>query len=482
MRPPKRLPRSLSDFRSLNSRKAFVPTSTLSEPAGAIEAAAPSGSTHSPANTGRLSFGLIALFALVPLCFLVYATSFRGIPVLEREHSVLADADAANFALIISDFAMDKRYGDEYNTVGRSIGDIAQKHKIHHVAYGAVGEGLYRVTGAAYRIFGMPQRAALYAVNAIVTCANILLLYFLLRGHNPRRNPLLPFLVFYAAALSTWIYGSIPESWPFSTTLALGFLLLLQRRRVPALGLGLCLGLIMLNNILLASLGLLVMFHLHERTRSWRRTVVQTTIAAVATVATWVVAMTGLSVYDIGFRPDHFIAYTLWFKDYVGSTLPVYSPYVWKSAITNLFVNSVVANQPDATVPQETLLLTIRGSVLGATSVALYLLLASGAAFKLLRSFYRDGKDHGFAAALGREANVPMTFAAIVLAFTAVGFFSGAILYSTLAVPMIALILFRQLDLNSRWMGLIFYAFLLVMVANNLQQIVSFRETLLALG
>ncbi|HEU0054787.1 MAG TPA: hypothetical protein VFQ39_16485, partial [Longimicrobium sp.] len=122
------------------------------------------------------------LLLLLPVAFAVYAGSFSAFPVIERTHSVLGDADAANFAVLLRDFDLGHRYGNEYAAQHRGLGDNAQKHKIHHVLYALAGSAVHRVAAPVYRALGIPQARALYAVNALVAVANLVLLATLLRG------------------------------------------------------------------------------------------------------------------------------------------------------------------------------------------------------------------------------------------------------------------------------------------------------------
>ena len=57
-----------------------------------------------------------------------------------------------------------------------------------------------------------------------------------------------------ALALSTWVFSSVPESWPFSATLVILVLLLLRRAPVNAALTGAALGVAMLNNVFLDAL------------------------------------------------------------------------------------------------------------------------------------------------------------------------------------------------------------------------------------
>ena len=102
-------------------------------------ATAPAESASRSRYAGRLGVWLVALLGLAGL----YGVSFRGYPIIDRKHSVLADADAANFKLLIEEFGFSHRFGNEYQAHKRAIGDNAQKHKIHHILYAAVAHPVY---------------------------------------------------------------------------------------------------------------------------------------------------------------------------------------------------------------------------------------------------------------------------------------------------------------------------------------------------
>ncbi|HET7230260.1 MAG TPA: hypothetical protein VFJ16_09670 [Longimicrobium sp.] len=422
-----------------------------------------------------------AWLLLLPFAFVAYAASFAGVPVIERRHSVLGDADAANFAVLLRDFRLGHRYGNEYAAQHRGLGDNAQKHKIHHVLYAAVGGAAYRAAAPVYRIFGLDERMALYAVNALVTLANLLLLAALLRRVNPHGNPAAPFLLFHAAALSTWVFGSVPESWPFSATLVLGYLLLLRRKQVSPPWMGALLGVVMLNNVFLAALGVLLAVALFAETGGWRGAR-RTALAALASVATWAGGLAFLSLWDASFRPDRFIRFTLWFKQFTGADLPRTDPYVWKSAATNLYVNSVAGSQPDPAVPQEALLATLRGGGLGLAATLAWVALAAAAAFLLARQARRMLREGGVRAAAADGGVQAALWCAVMLGVTVVLFYPSGFLYSTVVVPPMAVVLCRALDLRMGWQRWLLYATLALMAVVNLGEVLRFRAALMAMS
>ena len=449
------------------------PPSGAAAPAGAV---LPAARARGPGWRARL------WIALLPAAFAVYAASFHSVAVVERRHSVLGDADAANYVELLRGFDLSRRYGDAYNAHGRSVGDNAQKHKVHHVLYALAGGAAHRALAPAFRAAGLPGERAVYAVNALVAVVNLLLLRALLRRSNPAGNPLFPFLLFYAAALSTWVFSSVPESWPFSATLVLAFLLLLRRTPPSPLVLGAALGVAMLNNVFLAALGVLVPVALLRAGDGGGRLVRRTAAAAAVSVVVWAAALTALSAAEPMLRPDRFVRYTLWFRQFTEPTLPRTDPYVWQSAVTNLFVNSVVSNQPDASVPQEALLTTLKGSPLGAAATAAWCALALVAVAGIVRTAREGARGGGARGVIADPAADAALWCAAMLGVTVVVFYMSGFLYSTVVVPALALLLCRHVDLRARWRRALLWGTLGLMVVNNLHQVLRFREALRALG
>jgi len=415
---------------------------------------------------------------LLPLCFLVYANSFNDLPIIDREHSVLGDADAANFRLLLEDFSLTRIYGDPYNTVNRGIGDIAQKHKVHHVTYNLLGGVASRLFQTIYRPLGLTQKQAIFSVNALVGCLNILLLYFLLRGLRPRGNPIWPFLLLYAGALSTWIFSSVPESWPFSASLVIGFLLLLQRPTVRPLLAGVALGVIMLNNLFLAAMfPLLVLRSARDEPISWTWWG-KMFVAGLLSVVTWLAALAVLSLFDPHFRPDHFLHYTLWFREFTAPDLPATDPYVWKSAFSNLFITSVVSHQPDPAMPQEALLLTLRSGLLGVLATAGYGVVVLLAFVGAMRKLLARDPETPLMVRLAQPESVLLLWTVLMLAVTGIAFYPSGFLYSVVVVPVLIALLYAHLDLNVRWQQALFYGAIALILVNNGIQVLEFRATL----
>lgn len=443
--------------------------------AGRVSAVVSGGLRDRPGAPGWVQLVFWAI--LLTIVFFTYAGSFSNIPIIEEKHSVLADSDAANFALLVREFGFSKRFGDEYKTAQRTEGDVAQKHKIHHVLYAITASGIFTALQPLYRAVGLPADRAVYGVNALIGCLNIIVLALLIRRLNPNGNPIWPFLVLYAFTLNVWIYSAVPESWPFTSLLVMTFLLSLTRLK-PFLA-GALLGIFLLNNIFLSLMFIILSLEIARRSKSvqeWLRTSI---VAGAIAVATWAVGMLALSSFDPSLSPVNFIRFTFWFRDYASpGRLPLYDPYVGMSVLSNTFVTSVVSNQPDAFVPQEAMLYTLQGGWLGRVATLSWLALA---AVVLAPAMYRLARaDRARMAAMVRDDHSwdLVVLCAVWAAFTWVVFYASGFLYSMAIVPLFAALLCRHLDFRRRTHMVLCLATVLLIVINNIDQITQFRATL----
>lgn len=413
------------------------------------------------------------------LLFVLYSVSFNSYPVIEQEHSVLGDGDCANYARMIRDFSPTAEYGNPYEKDARGVGDIAQKHKIHHFLYLFVAAFLHFILSAFYKLFGLDPQQALYAVNAVVTCANILLLRALLRRHNPHGNPAWPFLLLYGFSLSSWIFASVPESWPFSATLILIFFNLLDRESVSPRVLAGFVGVMMLNNMILGSLvGFICLRRLKGRwgqRSAWLDGVSYFAVGG----AVWLGSLTVLSLIEPGLRPDRYWHYTFWFRQFTLPGLPKWDPYVWKSMTSNLYINSVVSHQQDPQVPQEALLYTLQGNWLGRLATLAYVVLMGLAASRVFAAF-RSARAAGEGALdwLADRSQGAIVWCGLMLFINLALFYPGGFLYSTAIVPLFAVVYMRYLNLSNLLDRLVLAVSLLAIVINNSVQIEYFRAVL----
>lgn len=423
-----------------------------------------------------------AWLLILPVAFAIYAASFQGIPVLEKHHSILGEADSAAFIVLITDFSLTKTYGDPYRLQGRGLNDVAQKHKIHHILYVMVASVLYQALSAVYTLFGLPARQALFSINAVLGCLSIVLLYFLLKRIDPEKKFKAVFLVLYAFSLSSWIFYSVPESWSFSALLALLFLAMLYCRQINHFALAVYVGVAMLNNVFLGTLCFFLIIRLWTIRTSWKSFMAGSAGTIVIAIITWLAGLTLLSVFDPSFRPDHFFAYTTWFKKHIAPPVIIFGTYFWKSALTQLYITSIVSNQSVPNVPQESLLYTIQQSRLGLAATAVYLSLVAvlmwrGAGQVISQLRRKKGFDD-----LLSDAYFPMALYALAWLFlTVIMDTSGGFLYSTMVTPMIAATLYKFTEWR-RWSHrLLWTAALGAILINNTQQILSFRNTLIAM-
>ena len=420
---------------------------------------------------------------LIVLCtaVFVYAVSFASFSVIENKHDVLADADTSEYVFLLKNFRIDKQIGNPWKVQHRSTADTAQKHKVHHVVYAAVGHAGYEMLAPVYDFLGWGRNRAVFGVNAIIAGINIILLAMLLRRNNPNSNTVLPFVLFYCIALSTWIYSSVPESWPFSATLVLLFFLLLEKRPLRPMYLGVTIGLIMLNNVYLAALLILLVFAIARDACNFTYFLRDIVIAGGTAAFAWLGGLTVLSCFDVAFRPDEFVRYTLWFKQFVYLGLPRTDPYVWKAAITNLFINSFVSNQPDPKLPMEALQITLSTSVMGTVATIAYVAVVCVAFWGFIRSFSDGLRLKGARSLLDDPSVLPILWCVCMLAVTVMLYYASGFLYSTIVVPILIVLFCRHLDLKIFWQRLLFYTTLIVIMSNNIDQIVKFRDALFSM-
>ena len=428
-----------------------------------------------PASSWRRHGWLLVPFAF----FWVYLLSFSAFPAaIESKVSVVGEADAASYSLLYREFELGRPIGNPFNLDNRSIADVAQKHKLHHVLSAALGRGLHDVVAPLYELLGVPRARAVYLPGALLGALNVVLLGLLLRRWNPRGNSTVPFLVFFGISLSPWLYTAVPDSWPLTIGLFLTFLLLAESDRMPTLGLAALLGVFMLNNMAIAALvGVLWL-------REWRRAplswplIGRAALALGLAVGVWLAGLSLLALFDPGFRPDRYWAFSRWFRDFMGARLPPTDPYVWKSMLSNLFVNSVVTNQPDPNMPQEAMQHTIRSSLLGVAAIVALLGLGATALWRLARHAIAQARTGGARGLLTHPALFPALWCVVMVMVTLALYYAGGFTYATLTVPMMAALLCSQLDLGKPLERVLVWGAVLLIVINNLDQVRQFRDAL----
>jgi hypothetical protein len=414
------------------------------------------------------------------VAFGLYAWSFNSFPALERQKWFLGDA--ANYKILLERWSLREKIGNEYATDPRRLEDVAQKHKVHHVLFGILGRPVYLGARAVYQAVGWNPAKAAYAVNALIGVLTLVLLRAYLMRLNPQGNPLLPFLVLQAFSLSTWMLSSGPGSWPLTGALMLLTLYLAERRALPLPALAALLGVFMLNNM---TLGLVVIpLSLRLLTADGplvRRLAGAAGLGAIAG-AVWLTGLLLLSLLDDSFRPDHFLAYSAWFKEYLGESLPITSLYVWKSILSNLFVTTIASNQGDLRIPPEAVLYTLRGSVVGAIATVAVVALLSAGAWRMVRGLLARRRQEGLRTTLRDEPAVPIAIQILLqVVMTAALSYTSGWYYGPTMVPLVVLMLCRYLDLRDRRMAVFVYTAVALIVINNAVQIDRFRDVLRAM-
>ena len=429
------------------------------------------------------AIGKYAWFIILPIAFLIYYNSFRGFPALEKDHSILGESDAAAFMVLITDFSLEKQYGDPYRLEGRRLEDVAQKHKLHHILYVMVASVLYQVLSILYKLFGFPAEHAVYAINATLGCINIFLLHELLKQIDPEKKQKGIFLLLYAFCLSSWIFHSVPESWPFSATLLLFFLVLHYNKWINPFALAVYVGIAMLNNVFLGTLCFFLITLFWVESDSVMAFLIKSLGAIVIAIATWLSAMTLLSVFDGGFRPDHYFQYTIWFKKHFAPPVIIFDNYFWKVALSHLFINSILSNQSIPNVPQESLMYTIQQSRLGLVATVVYLSLFLALGWQALKHiFFQLKRSGGFDELLSTAYFSMALYAVAWLFLTMIIATSGGFLYSTVVTPIVVAVLYRFTDWHRQSHKILWAAAIVAVLVNNAQQIMTFRKALMAMA
>lgn len=415
---------------------------------------------------------------IFPAAFLLYSNSFNTFPILEQKHSVLAEADSAAFMIPIRDFHLDKKYGDEYNLKNRGLEDVAQKHKIHHTLYVITAGIIYEFFVFIYRFLGISSNQALYSINALLSCLNIGLLYVLLRHFSPNDKRTSLFLIFYSLSLSTWIYGSVPESWTLSATMVLTFLIFLYKKRLNYLILSVIIGIAMLNNIFLGSLFIFLFIDYLLTDKGFLKVSKKIILSCIIAICTWAFFMSVFSLFDDSLRPDNYIKYTLWFKKSIAPHILLFKIHHWEVTITNFLINSILSNQSDPVIPKNAILLTIKESYVGVISTLIYLVLMTVVLINLIR-YIRDKKLLGNKEELSEKPFLQFMAYSIIWIFLIIIIDpAGGFMFSTLIVPMMIILINRFTDFNNSYQKVLFYTTLGAVGFNNVIQIMKFREAL----
>lgn len=436
---------------------------------------APAYSASSPSSRRGLPIPWVVLAMVM---FVVYARSFSGFPQVEQVLGSVGKTVPAPYIRLWHGFSLSTPMGDKYRAQGRTFDDVAEKHRVHHPLSAAAGHALVPVFAAVYRAIGLPEREAPFVVNALWGALNILLLGMLLRRWGDGR-PILPFLVLYAVSLTPWVHSAMPDSWQFTVVLLQVFLLLAASPRVPMTATAAVLGVFMLNNM---AMGAIILFlwlaRWHEPPRLGalvRRVLLLTGI----TLATWIAGLTVLSLFDPAFRLDHLMAYSAWFRRYLGGSLPVWDSYVWKGMLSTLFVTAIATNQADPDVPVEALLYTLQGSWLGRLAVLALVATYGLAAYRGWTAWRAWRRRGGNLVELFGEPGTAAAAFCVVMVFVNLALYpGGSFTYANILVPVLIVALFRGLDLR-RWPErAVVLAAVLLVVINNVDEIAGYRAVL----
>jgi hypothetical protein len=415
---------------------------------------------------------------LVPiLAFFVYAVSFNSFPAIERQKGLLGDA--GNFKILIERWSLGTKLGNEYATSPRTLEDVAQKHKVHHALFGIVGRPVYLLAKPVYAAAGWDPGKAVYAVNALIGALTLVLLYGFLRQVNRFGNPLIPFVALYAFSLSAWLWGSAPGSWPLSGAGTLLILYLSSRRALPPAVLAAMLGVFMLNNMTLGVLVIALGVPILAEERPLLGRLARWASLGLIAGGVWLGLLLLLSRFDDSFRPDRLIAYSAWFKQYLGETAPLTSLYPWKSILSNMFLTAFTSNQPNPRIPPEAVLFTLRGGGIGAVATLAVVALLVAGFWSGGRMVREQARQAGWRRVLQEEPSIPLVVhLAVLVGVTAALSYTSGLWYAPTYLPLVVILLCRYLDLRERRWQILTYGTIALVIINNAVQIDRFRDAL----
>jgi hypothetical protein len=431
-----------------------------------------------PGDSGPRTTIARRAWILVPiLAFFVYAWSFNSFPAIERQKGLLGDA--GNFNVLLERWSLGTKLGNEYATNPRRLEDVAQKHKVHHALFGMLGRPVYLIAKPVYAAAGWDPAKAVYAVNALIGALTLVLLYYFLKYINRYGNPLTPFVALYAFSLSAWLWGSAPGSWPLSGACTLLILYLSARRALPRAVLAAMLGVFMLNNMTLGVLVIALGVPIIAEERPLLGRLARWASLGLIAGGVWLGLLMLLSYFDDSFRPDRVIAYSAWFKQYLGETAPLTSLYPWKSILSNMFVTAFASNQPNPRIPPEAVLFTLRGGGIGAVSTLAVVALLSAAIWNGVTTLRGQARQEGWRRLLQEELTIPLVVHCMVLiGVTAALSYTSGLWYAPTYLPLVVILLCRYLDLRERRWQLLTYGTIALVIINNVVQIDRFRDAL----
>lgn len=328
----------------------------------------------------RSAWAWLALLALP-----VYFATFSNGAALARSVDVIADADTGAYVRLLSEWSIERRYGNAWASPGRSIGDQSQEHKIKHVlvplACGPVSRWLATL-GLS------PLRAAMLPF-AVLGAVNLLLIGIILSGLQVRQAVIVPLVALTAVAPYQWIYASVPESWTLSGTMVL-LTIVAVIRGAPRAAVGVLVGVAMLNNVILVALSAFAALY-QLRQRSGILIAVRTAAAtAIVAVSVWLLALSVLGQYDHDLRPDRVARFLLFFPSLLeGTSLAPWDPRLLRVSLEQWLLTAFVSSQHNVRLAGWGLGETWGQSLVGQVAIVTVasLWLASGWAW------YRGAKD-----------------------------------------------------------------------------------------
>jgi hypothetical protein len=237
------------------------------------------------------------------------------------------------------------------------------------------------------------------------------------------------------------------------------------------------LGIFMLNNVVLGALLLFLGLRFLREGPGPLAVVLRSLAALAVSVGVWLARMSLLAFFDESFRPDHLLHFTVWFRDLVGATLPPTDPYVWKSILTNLFVNTFTSYQADPAVPSEALRYTFaRAHPIGLAATGAVVALLGLIAIRFVKHLMESWRKSRAGGVLAAPGFALAAWCGTMILVTLSLCYCGAFLYSSVVVAPLVLLAHRVLNFDLRVDRWVVAGTLLLIAVANTSQVLIFRE------
>ena len=401
------------------------------------------------------------------ICF----ESFRPYKVVDERY-VIAYTDTSDYVKLMTA----SRWTAFFEATPGDLGIEEQRKMLHHLGY-VVVLALAQRTASLVSVSG---RDALFLVNPFLIAINSVLLTLYMARHRVPIGVNLSLGLLYVLSLSSWVYGSLPDSWVMSGTFVLLVLFLQDIDVRPSL-IAAALGLFMLNNFTLLGVVAALAPAVARRTRTTRGTVLGLAALGLLTVGIWLGALCALSALQPRYRPDLFIAETLRFKHALPENLPLLSVPRWGYNFVNLFLVSVVCNQGELNFSSRAILDTARSLPFGLLGLLAWITVLGILFRRVVTGWTSTIRAEGVLGALRRPEAPPLAVVVVMTVIGGVTLYYESLLYSPAMLP--ALVLVLGLTWTPKTRGELTLRWLLVglVLTNSFMQVDRFRALLGAL-